>query len=1494
MNTSLKNRFALLTGLILLLFSPLIKPQITVPGIDGLTFNETGSDYTLQITTAFTLHNIPVKPASLWLTWKHAENTFIIYGSLQLNFDDDSINVTLGTINNPGLTIHNRQINSVVFEINSSFSLKGLVFHPEQIGFEWMRENEKYIIVGLIAVELAGDTITANIGDDIVPGIEINSGVIDYINITITQQFNVDGITIRPVALGLNWSGIQHKFKMFGSLALIFETDTIRTALGLLNSPGIEVTNGSIDFINISLSADFNLKGLKVSPQNLTFYWDKTASRFKIYGLAELKPGDDEMFVSLGEDYDPGIVISSGKVDTINIELIANFSLKGITFHPQNLAFHYSRYDSLYKIYGLSTLQIENDTLNVLLGNESSPGIKIKKGEIESVNIGVTASFNLKGINLTPKQFTFVYDKPGSRYVMFGTVLLAIEEDTFSVSLGTEAAPGVVISQSILEQVNVAFPAMFKLKGLSIKNLSAGFQWNRTLHQYGFYGGLRILFDSNEINASAGTPDYPGIKIVDGKLTDVNLSVSGDFHFDGVTFTPSNLYLSWSSDPSKFYFSGELKLQFDDEFIEVDLSDGNKPGIEIINGKIELIDISLTASFDIKGVTIHPSELFFSYSKKDSLYKIYGSLLFEVQNDILTAVLGNDSLPGIEIKNGTITEFNLGVTASFSLKSIQIYPQQLTFQWNKADDTFVMFGSIKIIVESDTISAFFGTESNPGVKIVNGEVTHVNIGVTADFKLKELSVKPNGLTIQWDGGPSGQDHIYKFFGDLFIEIDEQQLNASFGTFDKPGIIIHNGSVANLNIGIASDFKLGNIEVITKDLRLQYGNERYLLTGLMEIKNLWTATIDLGSSGNAGIELDVSGVKDKFILESLVITIQHAGLGAIDFKKIQLAFKNNTINEALLNVSFPPGWDIEGKILFTGNPAKVNSVSLSWEAENIDAAIEIPGTGVVVMKMDGTIVNLDNPANLYFHGDIGFAFGGPFTLDGKEVTMIYLQAGATVTHSEVKFTGDTYVGAYRTGDGKWHSILGKGNITIDLIWNKSYSIKGDFKVPSDPAIEAVLKAKINEHKNIDALLKVEFIVPHWVPIIHGKHFGSVDGAVRYINGSPSSSYAAAWVKVNLLVKHITTGVKYNFGKKSLSTIGSGTVSDIEKQIHHDIGNSSAKTSLSNTQLINSFIIEPKTPQMLYVSLDWQKEIDTAYITVLGPDGIMNLINLKVLDNDSSGVIPIVTTSDNITVVNNDSTAEFLLLANSLNTEDSLIEHASLTPGEYKVVLSYNPGTTQIDSLLINIQKYHTDPFGSIDVKQSGESSYEIDLNYYSYYPDSCIISVYANDSTAYSGKLISHFSYGTVDDSGFGKRSLLYSPAGFNSGSKIYFYYVIDDGINAPFYSEIQGGFIYTAPITGNVKIITPGDTLKPALLVYLDHSDNGYFDTQSTGNLEPACVTDKNGNFAFHNLSESEYKVIIVLPPGYLLDESSPDTLPAVINFTGSPFNLNFVIRKEN
>jgi|GEM_PF-1428174 len=1487
-------RFIILTTLSLFLFPSLLQAQITVPGIQGLTFNETGSDYTIQITNNFTLHSISVSPISLWLRWKHAENTFNIYGTLRLKIDGDSIDVNLGNANTPGLIIINRQIQSVFFGVTANFTFKGIKFHPQNIIFEWAGNDEKYVLHGITSVEIHGNVISANLGDEIVPGIEISDGVFDQINITLAQQFSVDGISILPVILGVNWTGIGNKFKMIGTVLILFESDTIRTSLGHLGSPGIEVTNGYVDFINITLSADFNIKGLKVSPQNLTFFWEKDNFRYKIYGLAEVKPEGEEITVSLGDDGTPGIVVKNGIVDTINIEIIANFSLKGITFHPKNLAFHYSRSDSLYKLYGSSTIQIENDTLAVDLGNENIPGIKIKKGILEEIDIGITASFKLKGLNFQPVNLTFIYDRPNTKFVMFGNIILGIEEDTFSVSLGDSTQPGLEMKDGILEKVNVAFSDSFKLKGLTFQNIATGFQWDKNLKQFSLFGKVNLRFESNTVEADLGAPAYPGIKISNGQITNVNILINGSFHFSSITFKPSELYMSWSRNPSKYFMTGTLQLLFDNESLEVDLGTGDNPGIEIVNGKIDLIDIGLTGSFSIKGVLLHPSELTFYYSKRDSTFKILGSLLLELENDYLSADLGTDSLPGIEIKNGIIKEINIGINAVFSLKSILILPHDLNFHWNKSDDTLSMFGSIAVKVEADTFIAVLGTEQNPGIKIINGKITHINIGVTADFEFKKLAIKPNGLTLEWDGGSTGQQHIYKFYGNLFVEIDNQTLNASFGTSAEPGILINNGSLKNINIGITSDFKLGNIEVITKNLTLKYSNEKYSLTGLMEIKSLWSASIDLGSGSNAGIELDVSGPKDKFILESLIITIEHANMGAIDFKKIELAFKNNTISEADLKVSFPPGWDIEGKITFTGNPAKVNSVYLAWEAQNIESAIEIPGTGVVVMKMDGTVANLNDPANLYFHGDIGFAFGGPFTLDGKEVTMIYLQAGASVTHSEVKFTGDTYVGAYKTGDGKWHSILGYGSITIDLVWNKKYSLKGNFNVPTDPVIEAVLNAQINQHKNIDALLKVGFIVPHWVPIIKGKHFGSVDGAIRYINGASKSSYAAAWVDVNLRIKHIIVGVKYNFGTKELSTIGSGSVKDIEKQIHNDIGNAAGKASTSNSQIINSFLLKPKTPQLLYVSLNWVKIIDTVHITVLGPEGVMNLVNLHVEDVDSSNSIPVYTTTNNVTTITKDSTAEFLLIANSLITEDSLLDRASLVPGKYQVILSYNSDVSQIDSFDISIEKYHSDASGTIDVTEAGSSSFNVDLNYYSYYPDSCLISVYSTDTLAYNGRLIKHLSYGAVNDSGFGRSSFIYHPPDYTAGSKIYLYYVIDDGINAPFYSNFAGGFTYSPPITGNVTVIAPGNTAIPAILVYLDHSGNGYFDTKSTGELEPAFITDENGDFAFHALSPGTYNVNLVLPKGYVLDESSPNSLPSVINYSNSPKQLNFVIRKEN
>jgi len=44
----------------------------------------------------------------------------------------------------------------------------------------------------------------------------------------------------------------------------------------------------------------------------------------------------------------------------------------------------------------------------------------------------------------------------------------------------------------------------------------------------------------------------------------------------------------------------------------------------------------------------------------------------------------------------------------------------------------------------------------------------------------------------------------------------------------------------------------------------------------------------------GVELDVTRDSDTFILEDVNFLIEHAELGSIDFKQIELEFKDNTI------------------------------------------------------------------------------------------------------------------------------------------------------------------------------------------------------------------------------------------------------------------------------------------------------------------------------------------------------------------------------------------------------------------------------------------------------------------------------------------------------------------------------------------------------------------------------------------------------------------------
>ena len=290
--------------------------------------------------------------------------------------------------------------------------------------------------------------------------------------------------------------------------------------------------------------------------------------------------------------------------------------------------------------------------------------------------------------------------------------------------------------------------------------------------------------------------------------------------------------------------------------------------------------------------------------------------------------------------------------------------------------------------------------------------------------------------------------------------------------------------------------------------------------------------------------------------------------------------------------------------------------------------------------------------------------------------------------------------------------------------------------------------------------------------------------------------------------------------------------------------------------------------------------------------MNLLPLTIHDDGDSTSIPQIDSGENLTFVNADTTVEFMMMQNSSINNDSL--HKSLlTPGEYNVIISYN-SIQNIDSISITADKYFPEPYGTIEAKKNNDGTINASMNYWSYFPDSTTISLFFYDSTKYSGQLVDHMNYGKLNADSSGNISFNFAPSNISPGDSVFLYYVVEDGVNTPFYSSFTQGITYYPPIYGQVTVIgQPTDSAK-GFLIYLDNNANGTHDTKSTGGLEPNCVTGANGNYAFHQLIQGSYNLSIVLPPGYSLDSSSPNDIPKQVNYSGEPVVVNFTLKKEN
>ncbi|MEQ9266834.1 MAG: hypothetical protein RLN81_16510 [Balneolaceae bacterium] len=1190
-----------------------------------------------------------------------------------------------------------------------------------------------------------------------------------------------------------------------------------------------------------------------------------------------------------------------------SISFSTNFTVHGIDITASGLTLAYSDADETLSLYGTATASMDGESMAVSFGDSGTPGLVITNGALTQVELTITSEFSLRSLTISPQDLGIFWSAGTTSFSILGTLKAAVGTDTLTANLGDVIGPGITIVDGDITAINMSISADFEIESLSVSPDVLAFKYSESESQYEIYGNVTVGLDGNNVTGALGDESDPGFIITSGSLTHFNIGVTGDFDLKAITITTDELTFQWDSGDSQFEMFGSASTNIDGNDIDISLGDEDDPGLIVSSGTVTHINFGVTAEFDMKGITISPDALTLEYDSGNSQYEFYGSVSVKFDGEEVDASLGDADDPGIVFDNGSITHVNFGLTADFEIKSLAVIPDNLTFEYDSGNNHFEMYGDLTFKIGSDELTANMGDADDPGLTYKSNSIQHVNIGVTADFSLEGLKIKTTDLGAEWN---SGSD--YHIYGDADLSIDSENIDVDFGTFSDPGIVVRNGNLHSFEVDVNSDLKLGNLEVETKDLDIKYSSSKYEVTGEMEIKEIFSLSVTLGEGSQGGLEIDVSGAEPKFKIEALEIDIEHANLGAIDLKKLDLKFNSSGIEESDVSVVFPQGWEIDAIMKFTGNPAKLNSIEIDYRADNIGEAIEI-FEGVQLTFLGASVDNLTKPSELTVTGTIETIYGGGFTLAGKSATLLQMRDEVTIEPNFFEINGDVNVGAYRSGTDSWHSLIGSGDIDLSIGTTFYYipfgeafceeleqaagqpvclttewtgvKASADIKIPGDPLIEAKATVTLDNHQNFDALIDLEFIVPHWVPFIGGKHYGSVDGAVRYKHGDLHHSYGAGWVRIKTFWHTYHVGAEYNFGSRKVSKIGSGTISSIQREINDD-QNKAVADGTAPQMVVHTFDVNDPMPNTMLIEIDWAEASDSALISVIGPGGNYELTKGVVLSENDSTTTPTLTYEENMDVVYGDTSSIFLYTSPSAFNEDSSMAKAKLLDGRYQLVISFFDEATGIDS--VTFTPLWQAPDVSISAEKTDDNRFELEIDYWSTLPDSTILSFYvASSAETTDGKLIDHVYASNFDELGYGTETYELIPDFVTGADTLYFYGIIEDGENPPVKTEVTQGFPYQPDIIGQLVFPAGADSLKEGQRVFIDEDVDGSFDVESTGGLELFAITDSSGFFAISGLSSGEeYEIRIVLPEGYRIVGETDRFGSEIIQFDGTPQTL--------
>ena len=734
----------------------------------------------------------------------------------------------------------------------------------------------------------------------------------------------------------------------------------------------------------------------------------------------------------------------------------------------------------------------------------------------------------------------------------------------------------------------------------------------------------------------------------------------------------------------------------------------------------------------------------------------------------------------------------------------------------------------------------------------------------------------------------------------------QEIVATFGSADEPGLVITGETLESLNIGLAGRFELGKLVVCVLDAdpaQVQYdkATDSYALSGELAVQELWSASLMLGTAEQPGVVID----KGHFQLDGITVDVNDVHVGTLTMKKVEVAYSKDSTGEVDfevdLDVVFPPeGMEIDADVKFVDG--KLDQIGLTYSATGDEQGIEIGDSGVSIAELGASLDNLDQPSDLQVKGTIGLEFGGQMKIDDDEVTVLRSNGNVDFDSSGMTLDDKVYLGAKQGDDDTWTGLLGTGDATLDLDWSeKQYQITGTLQTPADPGLIVDATVLINSH-GFDFIGDAKLEVPEDIDVIGGMVLDEIGAALRSVKGDPDDSYGAGWTKILLS----TVGLKYNFGSQEFSLIGGTAVDNIKSQVASDEADadySMIKKSFQFPEAANALMFKLSFTSAEKAEL----AVELATMKVSPGESPLSSVFPDLFDLPLKGFSlsggTLVPTPFGLVIVGPTPVAltyhavltdDFKALAKDGKGELNFRYLTASAPNlqfDLEVTAHYPTPVNSVPEMTAGVARSVSLTRSSHTVADTMPGPVTAGLSYWTHgsLASGAKIHLYVDDDNQdFNGRPVaSNLEYGDHDPIQGGSQQVVWDGKTFHPGSNhaYYLYSVFDDGINEPIVSPYSQAVLLSPPIHGSIT--DPRQNLAPIHLarVYLDLNKNGRFDHGE----EPVTLSNRAGEFAFHEVAQGEVNVAVLLSSAYRLDKKNGSGQRSVaVDYQGEPQRVDF------